>query len=502
MYSVAPQAIKLADSLAGSEYGISELTLMKNAASACFNALYGKISSKDSIVILCGKGNNGGDGYELCRILKKEWFNVTCINVFDCEPSTQTAKAVYNNLLTEGVTILTSNEAPIAIKNASVIIDAIFGVGFYGSIEKNSTTAKLISLCNSNDNCLRVAIDAPSGINCLDGTVKGTAFSAHLTLTLAFYKTGTLSYPAREYCGKIQLLKIGFPKELEEKIPKHALIPDFEYIKSVLPKRPANTHKGNYGRLLMFCASEFMTGAGILAANAALRSGVGLLNIARDIHTLKILQHHLTEPVFSPIDTASESAENDLISLSQKATAILIGCGLGNCEHDKKAVFSLISTSQKPIILDADGINAVSQNIMVLKEAKEVAILTPHPLEFSRLTGKSVEEIQADRINLATSFSKQYGCVLILKGACTVIAGPEGELAVCTCGGAGLSKGGSGDVLAGLCSSLRAQGMSAFDSAVCSVFLHAKAADILSSEISSSGFLPSDLPLAIAKLLP
>jgi len=502
MYTVSPETIKLTDSLAESKYGISTLTLMKNAAKACFDVIYPRLKSGDKIVVLCGKGNNGGDGYELCRILKKEWFDARAINVFDCEPATDIAKNVYKSCLDDGCEIISSIDASKLIGNADVIIDAVFGVGFTGCIKQGSNVEKVINESNKNTSALKIAIDVPSGINSGDGSVSSTAFKADLTVTLAFYKTGMLSYPAREYCGDIYLGKIGIPKELCDFVPKDALIPDDEYLRCVLPKREQNSHKGSFGRLMMFCASEYMTGAGILAATAALRSGVGLVNIARDKETLKILQCHLTEPIFTCCDTNCDDGEKLLISCGQKASAILIGCGLGQCENDKKAVYSLIKNSTSPIILDADGINAVSENIIILKEAKKEAVLTPHPLEFSRLTGKSVSDVQGNRISLARDFATEHGCVIVLKGAATVIASPDGRLAICTCGNSGLAKGGSGDVLAGLCASLRAQGMSSFDSAVSSVYLHAKAADILSQEISQHGMLPSDLPMAIAKLLP
>lgn len=493
--------IKVADTLAGEKYGLSELTLMKNAARACFDEIYKEISTKDKIVILCGKGNNGGDGYELARILKKEWFDVCCINVFGEAPCTQTAKTVYESCKNDGVEIFAIDRAQELTANANVIIDAVFGVGFKGSIEGTSDLGYLIELCNEKE-AKRIAIDVPSGVDSGNASVMGIAFCAHLTLTLAFYKTGTLTYPAKEYCGEIRLLKIGFPKELEDDIPKDALIPDDEYLKSAIPKRLSNTHKGTYGRLLMFCASEFMTGAGVLAAKAALRCGTGLVQIARNKETLKILQQHLIEPVFTPCDVSAEDGIELLLKESQRATAVLTGCGLGTDENDKRAVFSLIKDCPSPLIIDADGINALSSNILILKEAKRTAILTPHPLEFSRLIGKSVSEVQDNRISLARSFAKEYGAVLVLKGARTVIAGPDGRLAICTNGGPGLAKGGSGDVLAGVISAFRALGMSAFDSAVCGVYLHARAGDILTDRISASGFLPSDLPLAIGRLLP
>ncbi len=501
MYSVLPETIKTADTLAGEKYGICELTLMKNAARACFDEIYKEIGTKDKIVILCGKGNNGGDGYELARILKKEWFDVCCISVFGCEPLTDTAKQVYDACRLDGVDIFNIDRATQILDSATIIIDAIFGVGFKGELDIENDIGSLIQLCNSL-NAKRISIDVPSGIDSRNASLKGVAFCAHLTLTLAFYKTGTLTYPARELCGEIRLLKIGFPKELEDSIPVDALIPDEDYLKSVIPKRLPNSHKGNYGRLLMFCASEFMTGAGVLAAGAALRCGVGLVQIARDSETLKILQHHLTEPIFTPCDTSCNEGIESLLKESQKATAVLTGCGLGKSENDKKAVFSLIKECTAPLIIDADGINALSSNILILKEAKRTPILTPHPLEFARLIGKTVSEVQDNRISLARSFAKEHGAVLVLKGACTVIASPDGKLAICTCGGAGLSKGGSGDVLAGVCGALRAMGLSSFDSAVCSVYLHARAGNILTERISASGFLPSDLPKVIGELLP
>ncbi|MBE6681025.1 MAG: NAD(P)H-hydrate dehydratase [Ruminococcaceae bacterium] len=498
MYTLSPKTIKDADALAVSKYGISELTLMKNAAKSCHKYIYTLITKNDRVTILCGKGNNGGDGYEIASLLKNDGFDITVINVFDTIPGTDTAKHVFDDCLKNGVNVLAFAEYEKVLSKSTVIIDAVFGVGFYGSIDKSSDLGKLFSLCNGLD-VLRIAIDTPSGINSADGTCRGIAFAADHTITMAYIKTGMVSYPAKKYCGNIMTADIEYPKELCDEILKDALIPDDDYIKTVIPKRSVDSHKGTYGRLLMFCGCQNMTGAAILSAKAALRSGAGLVNIARDKGTIRILQSHLTEPIFSPI---SENAENDLLSLSEKATAVLTGCGLGTSEYDKNALYSLIKNANCNLIIDADGINLICENTIILKEAKKPPILTPHPLEFSRLLGKTVSEIQQDRINCAKSFAKEYRCVLVLKGAATVIASPDGRLAVNTTGNPGLAKGGSGDVLAGVISSLCAQGLPPFESAVCGVYLHGKAADILKETIGEYGMLPSDLPLEIAKLLP
>lgn len=499
MYTLSPDTIKYADALAKDKYGIPELTLMKNAAKACFDIIENRLDKSDRILVLCGKGNNGGDGYELASILKNEGFDVTVINIFGCQPNTHTAQAVYNECLSNGVAVLPPEDAAGKSETASVIIDAVFGVGFYGSLQNDSEIGRLISLCNSL-NVLRIAVDTPSGINCNDGRVDGIAFKADITITMAFFKTGMLSYPAREYCGEMHVAEIGYPDELCKEIPKHAIVADDEYIRNVIPTRKPNTHKGTYGRLLMYCSNPEMTGAGILCASAALRSGAGLVNIARDKETIRILQTHLIEPVFSII--SEENKTNDVLKLCEKASAVLIGCGLGAHESDKEVLYSLIKNADCPLIIDADGINLLSLNKHILKEAKKPPVLTPHPLEFARLTGKTVSEVQCDRINLAKNFAKEFGCIIVLKGAATVIASPDGRLAINTSGNAGLSKGGSGDVLAGLISSLICQRIDVFDSSLCGVYLHGKAADILKEKTGEYGLLPSDLPMEIAKLLP
>lgn len=499
MYTLSPQTIKYADSLAVEKYGIADIDLMRNAAKSCFEYIHPRLSHNDKTVILCGKGNNGGDGYEIASIFKKEFFDVTVINVFGVPPVTETAKTVYDECIQNGVKILPLSDAEDIIKNSSVIIDALFGVGFYGSIDENSDIGGLLNLCNQSE-AKKIAIDTPSGINSADGKADGIVFAADMTITMAYIKTGMLSFPARRFCGKILIADIGYPASLCREIEKDALVADDEYIKSVIPKRKTESHKGSFGRLLMYCGSPDMTGAAVLSATAALRSGAGLVNIARNENTIRILQSHLTEPIFSVLTEGKQ--ETEMLSLCKKASAVLIGCGMGQAECDKNILYSLIKNAECHLIIDADGINSLCENKLILREAKKTPILTPHPLEFARLAGKSVDEIQSDRINCAKQFAKEYGCIVVLKGASTVIAAPDGRLCINTSGNAGLAKGGSGDVLAGIIASFCAQGISPLDSAAAGVYLHGKAADILKEEISEYGLLPSDLPMTVAKLLP
>ena len=498
MYTLSPDTIKYADNTAVEKYGIPELSLMKNAANACFEYIKKRITHDSKITVICGKGNNGGDGYELSSLLKNGGYDVTVINAFDCEPVTDVSKTVYSECIQNGVSLLPFCEWEKAVDEANVIIDSLFGVGFYGCIQNDSSFGRLLTACNEKS-ALRIAVDTPSGINSADGKCEGVCFRADMTVTMAYIKTGMLSYPARDFCGEILIADIGYPEKLKNEIPKDALVPDEKYLKDTIPQRAPNTHKGSYGRLLMYCASPDMTGAGVLAALGALRSGAGLVNIARDEKTIRLLQTHLTEPVFSVL---GDSPEEEILPLCKKASAVLIGCGMGQAEKERDVLCSLIKNADCNLIIDADGINLLSLNTNVLKEAKKTPVLTPHPLEFARLCGLSADDVQADRINLAKKFAKEYSCVLVLKGANTIITSPDGKLAINTSGNPGLSKGGSGDVLAGVISSFVCQGTDVFDSAVLGVHLHGRAADVLKEEISEYGLLPSDLPMAIAKLLP
>lgn len=502
MYTVKPQVIKYADNIAQNQYGLTFLTLMKNAAMQIFRTVSTLLSFEKNIVILCGKGNNAGDGYELARILLKEFYNVGVINVFSSEPSSKEAKVCFNEYKKCGGLFIDSDSIFSHIETADVIIDAIFGVGFSGVIDSDSLCAKIIGASNQNKNALKISVDCPSGINCADGTADKNTFKADITATLALYKTGLFTYPAKDFCGDILLCDIGFPRSLTDALEYDCFLPDDNYIKSIIPKRQSNSHKGTFGRLMMFCANKYMTGCALLASNAALRSGVGLVNIVRDKKTLSVLQSHLTEPIFTPVCTNKSACRKKIVEISNNSDAVLIGCGLGKNKNDIKTVHALIKNSTSKLIIDADGINALIENINILKEAHSIPIITPHPAEFARLIGCNVSQVQNNRLNLARKFAKDYSCIVVLKGAATIIASPDGKTAINTTGNPGLSKGGSGDVLAGLCASFVCQGLDLFDACVASVYLHAKAADSLKEQISEYGFLPSDLPYQIAKLLP
>ncbi len=264
---------------------------------------------------------------------------------------------------------------------------------------------------------------------------------------------------------------------------------DESYIAKSVRPRKRDSNKGDFGTLALLCGSPLMTGAARLAAAGALRSGVGLLKMFGSSAMIDKLQAFLCEPVFAGIDGF------DLTG----CTAFLCGCGIGR--YYDGILPDVISSCRVKTVFDADCINFIAANIDILKRAECPVTLTPHPGEMARLTGKSVSEIQSDRIGTAARFASEHGCVTVLKGSGTVVASPDGRIMVNTTGSSALAKGGSGDVLAGVIASLNAQGYGQFEAACIGVYLHGRAGDILSRELGESGVLPSDLPAKIGFLL-
>lgn len=478
------------------------IELMKKAASGMYEEIAHILKRFDIIVALCGKGNNAGDGYELARILRARGFNTLCVSVFGEGPVTDTAKICYNEYLAEGGRVETDYKAILRVlKSSDVIIDAIFGIGFKGVIEEDTAVYKIID-CANFSRAFKVALDVPSGIRCDDGSVGNIAFVADETLTVSSCKIGMLSYPAKAFCGKVHEIDIGIPEDLLERFEKNHIVPDDRYVSQKLPKRPEMSNKGDFGRLLCICGSTNMTGAAGLAVNSALRAGTGLVTLASEKSVCDCIKGQLLEPIYYELDFENINKNEFLLEL-HKNTAVLIGCGLGKTDAKKALIYDVIKNATGQIVIDADGINMLCDNINILREAKRIPIITPHPGEFARLSGLDVTYINDNRIKCALEFSAKYKCITVLKGAGTITAHPDGRFAVNISGNPGLAKGGSGDVLAGLISGLAANmRIDPFDAACCGVYLHGRAADVLKEKYSEYGYLPSELAIEFAKMLP
>lgn len=486
MLCVRPDDIVKIDSAAAAR-GVSVRELMRRAGDAVADAIMER-TSPCAVLILCGGGNNGGDGYAAALRLMEKGYTVYAFDLLSKGQRSEAGKFFYDAYLERVGT--PSLSLADAIASSSVIVDAIFGTGRLGELPSAVTDA--ITLANKAA-ALRVAVDLPTGIDGESGKVGNTVFSADLAVTLGFYKRGMLSYPAREYCGDILLADLGFlPCDLAGITQNTITVTDGD-LKPLLGIRPKNSHKGTFGTAYLFCGSDAYRGAAVLAVGGALRMGAGLVAIC-------------AEPSVQATVLAAypEAIVKERTADATPARAVLFGCGLGFSPENDSLLRRLLATEGAPLVIDADGINALSampDKGDLLKHAKRQIVLTPHPLEFARLADTDVGLVQANRLALAEAYAKEYGVTLVLKGAGTVIASPDGRVAVNQSGSSALAKGGSGDVLAGAVTGLLAQGHSPFNAAAVAVYLHGKAGDCLSARYSEYGVLPHELPLQMAEEL-
>ena len=309
----------------------------------------------------------------------------------------------------------------------------------------------------------------------------GIAFKADYTVTFIALKPAFLLPCGSDYCGEVTVADIGVaPIDFDFKTTQ----------KPIFQKRRHNSHKGDYGTALLICGSYGMAGAAILAAKAALRSGLGIAKCVIDERIYQAFTASVPEAVCVPI---KENENTDIKVLTEKCSALLFGCGSGTSENARKTLENVLKFSDIPIVLDADGINLLCSNIELLKKSKVPVIITPHPGEMARLCGKSVKEIEQNRIEISKNFATEYGCTLVLKGANTIIAENNGNISFNTTGHPGMATGGSGDVLAGITVSLLAQGFSPEFAAKSAVYLHGLAGDKAAAKRSCHALIPSDI---------
>lgn len=459
---------------------------MEEAGMAVFHELERRISplSGKQGVILCGKGNNGGDGFVLARALHRAGVQVDVVLV-QGGPATDLAKNAFLKLPSQ-VAVSREREIP----PADFYVDAVFGFGFHGSLP--GELQALLEQVNSLPG-LKIACDLPSGTECDTGRVSPGAFRADVTVTFTGKKPGAASYPAREYWGETVVASVGIPPRLVEKAESSGFEPERSRIFKGLPVPGVQANKGNLGRLLMVCGSYGMAGACLMAARAALRMGVGLLELAVEESIYPLLAAAVPEAVFTPLpwEKNPEEARKRLGDSLSRSTACLLGCGLG--ELGEVCCPPVLEQGKIPLVVDADGLNALSRNPQWRASCSAPLVLTPHPGEMARLSGKTIPEINENRIETALEQAKRWNAVVALKGAGTVVAEPGGRYGVNPTGNPGMAKGGSGDVLAGMMASLAAQGMEPFEAAVSAVYLHGLAGDMWASRHCQRSLLPTDL---------
>jgi ADP-dependent NAD(P)H-hydrate dehydratase / NAD(P)H-hydrate epimerase len=481
------EQMKKIDRVSQDEFGISGSILMERAAIAVMEVVesYCKNLSDKRIYICCGKGNNGGDGFALARLLTEKAANVIVVLAFERNSLQGLAAQNLELALRFGVRLVQWPEInPIELQGADIIVDALLGTGAVG--KPSGLVAEMIDAINNSGKPV-VAVDLPSGISVDDGQVNDIAIKADFTVTFGLPKPGLLCYPGAEYAGELIVKQIGFPKQLLEDQTINLNLLTGPEISQILPKRPYTAHKGTNGNLLVIGGSAGMTGAVALASMAGLRIGCGLV----------------TAGVRLDLEFSEKPAEvivmhwPELIRCWDHFQSFVFGPGLSVIEDGASLLFELVEHIKAPLVIDADGLNLLAINPKLYKDFKQPIVLTPHPGEMSRLTGMTVTEIQADRIGVARRYAAEWQVTIVLKGARTIIAAPDGRTFINPTGNPGMATAGTGDVLAGMIGGLIAQGLDVNDAAIAGVYLHGLAGDIVASSLGLVGMTASDVIAAI-----
>lgn len=492
-------------------YGIPGAVLMENAGAEVARTLenmLGTLRGK-KVCIFSGHGNNGGDGYVAARYLYNAGAKVKIFVLGKTERIQGDAKLHFTIAEKMGIDIIEIqsdrdwDKVRLALVFTEGIIDALLGTGFRGEIRDHY--AEIITLINKSQKPV-VSVDVPSGLHANTGFVGAYCIKATKTVTFGLPKPGLLLYPGTEYVGTLAVIDIGIPVQLlEDEEIKQNLITE-ELVRQRIPRRSGDTHKGDNGRITVIAGSEGLTGAAVLSAYGALRGGGGLvtLGVARSLHD--IMEAKCTEVMTRPLpETArgvlSLAAQEHIQEMAQKADVLLVGPGLSTGGEITQLVQNLVRCISIPMVIDADGLNALTENIAVVEQAAGALVFTPHPGEMARLTKMPIGDVQANRIEVARTYAQRWGATVVLKGARTVVATADGQVYINITGNPLLATGGTGDVLAGLITGFIGQGLTPEDAAVVAVYIHGRAADVLLHEVGEKGVLAGELLPVIPKIL-
>lgn len=513
MKAITSEQMQKIDAGAINGGGIPGRTLMENAGRGCADAIITRFTDRSAYgaMIVAGKGNNGGDGLVIARLLHEQGWGVTVILLANPEEVSGDS-AINLKRLPAGVRLYSCpDEYALAahkeeFTNRGIIVDALFGTGLRNELEGGYR--KAVELINSSGAPV-VAVDIPSGIHGSSGEILGIAVKADLTVTFAAAKIGHVVYPGASYCGILEIVDIGIPSELLDNAGGVRFV-DFDEAAAMVMPRDRSAHKGNYGHCLIVAGSTGHTGAAHLAAASAVRAGAGLVTLAVPSSLNSILEVKTTEAMTLPLSDSGygyldEDALPGIMDAVSGKSVVAMGPGISQHHGTVALVRKCVSELALPLVLDADALNAVSGDVSVLqKRSAPYMILTPHPGEMARLAGVTVKQVESDRIDMASRFAVRNRVYLILKGARTIIASPNGEIAINGSGNPGMASGGMGDVLTGVVAALLSQGYDPFAACCLGVFIHGYAADLVATEKGEIGLNATDLierlPHAFKKL--
>jgi NAD(P)H-hydrate epimerase len=507
MKLVSADTMRSLDRRAERDYGIKGLVLMENAGRGVAEIVTGECArvKGDRVAVIVGKGNNGGDGFVCARHLKNSGFNVTVISLADTGEIKGDAGVNARIWERMGSVETVSKAGDVkkhasTLKHSTVIVDGLLGTGIASPVR--GVYAGVIDFMNELRKPI-VAIDIPSGLDATTGRILGSCVKATVTATMGLPKMGLFVYPGRDFTGRVEVVGIGMPGELTEKGDLQWDLIDDGEVKKRLRPRKRDTHKGTYGHVLVLAGSTGKTGAAYMTAMGAMRAGAGLvtLGVPESVHqaveakTAEVMTYPLSE---TGGKTLGECSYNQTKELMEGKAAVVVGPGLGTSQEISGYLVKVLegcASAGIPLVIDADGLNALEGRIPILKKAGADCILTPHPGEMARLLGLNSSDVQADRIGSTQRLSEKTGCTVALKGAGTIIAarGKGGGGFINPSGNPGMATAGTGDVLTGMIGGFLAQGLSPVDAAVTGVYIHGLAGDEVAKARGETGMVATDL---------
>jgi NAD(P)H-hydrate epimerase len=513
MILVTAAEMRRLDELTVRRYGTPGHVLMERAGSGATRVLLEQFPHvrRQRVVVVAGKGNNGGDGFVIARLLRRKSVRAEVVLLDKSTEVTGDAARMLKALRRIRVPVVevaTNKDLPklsAKLAGAALLVDAIFGTGLNATVD--GRYAEILHLMNASGVPI-LAVDMPSGLDADLGTPLGVAIQAEATATFGFAKVGQVIHPGVEHVGTLAVVDIGIaPQAVAEVQPRTRLL-DGDEVAPLVPRRAPEAHKGSCGHVLVIAGSRGHTGAALLAAHAACRSGAGLTTLAGPASLNAVYCGGVPEVMTAPlhdVDGLLEFNEAEMRNLLHGKTAVIVGPGMGTHGAAETLVRFLLAEVALPMVIDADALTCLARDLSLLKGARAHALLTPHPGEMARLLACETAAVQADRVGMARSFAAAHGCVLVLKGARSVIAEPGGAVSINSTGNPGMASGGMGDALCGILGGLLAQGLTPADAACLGVYLHGEVADHVAATRGQVGLLASDviggIPTGLARLL-
>lgn len=505
--------MKAIDSYSIEKVGIPSMVLMENAANEAVRIMEEKITPKDIILVVCGDGNNGGDGLATARILLNSGYQVDVFFAGNREIITEETKQQLRIVENLDIVIWNSLEE-INFSNYTVMVDALLGIGLNRNVE--GTYADIIETMNQQEIFL-YSLDMPSGICADDAKILGIAIKADVTITFGLAKIGQILYPGNAHAGQLKIVDIGLPQSALESVDSNYISYD-EYDLTHIPRRNQHSHKGTFGRVLIIAGSENMSGAAYLSAKAAYRAGAGLVEILSSKKNRTILQTQLPEAIlttYDPEQLENKSEKNKIKQVVEQADVVVIGPGIGVTEASQQLLDITTLYLEKPTVFDADAINLISEyynSFPLMRNHSYVrlnefsytlppkSIVTPHLKELARLIDKSVSYIEDNLLEVADLCTTDSELIFAIKDARTLVGYEEERYINCS-GNSGMATAGAGDVLTGIIAGLLAQGTEPFQAAKLAVYIHGLAGDLAAKQKSEYSMMASDIIDALEEII-